>query len=71
MPVGLLTRLRKPPPDDIPRLNATLGAKIREDFGLWGDNNELLSACGAPDRYAETASWVIVQAVLEELQVDP
>lgn len=44
------------------------GMGIRNGFGLWGSNKELLKACGSEDMDPDEASMVIIKAVWENLQ---
>ena len=53
---------------DLTLLHLSLGAKIRDEFGLWGDNPALLTACGSPDMHADSASAVIIRALWENLR---
>ncbi len=44
-----------------------LGMYIRNEFGLWKDNKELLDVCGT--QHVDDASDVIIQALWEKLRV--
>jgi len=46
-----------------------LGQAIRNGYGLWGGNNQLLEDCGTED--ADDASWQIIKALCQELNKDP
>jgi hypothetical protein len=49
----------------VQQLHLNLGNYIRNEFGLWGNNEELLKAC-CPDnslRNADEASMVIIRAL--------
>jgi len=46
--------------------HAVLGATIRNDFGLWNGNDELLISCGAHN--PDDTSIVIIRAVWKALQ---
>ena len=55
--------------EQLPSLHFSLGNYIRNGFGLWGGNEELLKACcpdGAP-RNADGASAVIMRALWRKL----
>jgi hypothetical protein len=56
--------------EQLPSLHFSLGNYIRNGFGLWEDNEELLKAC-CPDnsfRNADDASTVIIKALWQKLQ---
>jgi hypothetical protein len=56
--------------DQLSSLHFSLGNYIRDRFGLWGSNVELLKAC-SPDgvlRDADGASMVIMKALWWKLQ---
>jgi hypothetical protein len=56
--------------DGLSSLHLSLGNYIRNEFGLWGNNEELLGAC-CPDvslRNADDASMVIIKALWWKLQ---
>ncbi|HSH78488.1 MAG TPA: DUF6794 domain-containing protein [Herpetosiphonaceae bacterium] len=64
--------IRRLDADELAGLHLTLGAYIRNTFGLWGDNEALHMAC-VPDRppweiAADDASAVIVRGVWEQLR---
>lgn len=44
------------------------GTGIRNAFGLWGKNSELLAECGSPMMHADDASMVIMNAVWNRLR---
>ena len=46
-------------------LHFSLGAYIRNNFGLWGGNRALLDDCGVDD--ADDASGVILRALYRKL----
>ena len=55
--------------EELSSVHLSLGNYIRNEFGLWGDNEELLKACcpdGAP-RNADGASAVIMRALWRKL----
>ena len=56
--------------DQLSSLHFSLGNYIRDRFGLWGSNVELLKAC-SPDgvlRDADNASMVLIKALWWKLQ---
>ena len=56
--------------DQLSSLHLSLGNYIRNGFGLWGSNVELLKAC-SPDgsvQNADDASMVIIKALWWKLQ---
>lgn len=52
--------------ENLPDLHFGLGAGIRNEFGLWKDNKELLKACGK--EHPDDASSVIIKALREKLK---
>ncbi len=50
------------------RFHHGLGTWIRNTFGLWGGNQELLAACGRDPLDADGASWVILEAAWQRLR---
>ncbi|MCL2713192.1 MAG: hypothetical protein FWD68_00965 [Alphaproteobacteria bacterium] len=55
--------------DELIRYHMTLGAYIRNSFGLWGRNKDLLrSACGEKYCHPDDASTVIIQHLWKSLQ---
>ena len=57
--------------DDLIRFHHGWGTGIRNEFGLWCDNEKLIeSACGK-GCHPDDASMVIIEAVWEELQQRP
>jgi len=62
--------IRNIPDQELSLLHLNLGNYIRNEFGLWGNNEELLKAC-CPDnslRNADDASMVIIKALWWALQ---
>ena len=56
--------------EDMSSLHFSLGNYVRNEFGLWGSNAELLKAC-CPDsslQNADDASTVIIKALWWKLQ---
>lgn len=58
--------VRRTPQTDLIRFHHGWGTGIRNSFGLWGRNPELLEACGGG--HPDDASMVIIEAVWERLQ---
>lgn len=57
--------------DDLTKFHSGWGVRIRNRFGLWTGNQELIiSACGGPC-HPDDASMVIIRAVWDELQREP
>lgn len=56
--------------DQLSSLHFSLGNYIRDRFGLWGSNVELLKACSPDDvlRDADDASMAIIKALWWKLQ---
>jgi len=56
--------------EELSSLHFSLGNHIRNGFGLWENNEELLKACcpdGSP-RNADDASMVVIEALWRKLQ---
>ena len=49
-------------------LHHELGMCIRNSFGLWEGNTELLESCGSPAMKPDSASAVMIRAVWRRLQ---
>jgi hypothetical protein len=54
------------PEDHLIDLHFGLGARIREEFGLWRQNKALLASCGSHD--PDDASMAIVRALWVRLR---
>ena len=52
-------------------LHHELGMCIRNSFGLWEGNTELLEACGSPVMKPDSASAVIIEATWKRLRETP
>lgn len=52
--------------EDLVLFHYNYAVNMRNEFGLWDGNDELLESCGAPD--ADGASMAIVRAVWKALQ---
>jgi hypothetical protein len=55
------------PVADLDLLHFSLGAAIRNEFGLWHGNTALLAACESAGMHPDDASDVIVRAVWNRL----
>ena len=56
--------------EQLSSLHFSLGNHVRNGFGLWGDNEELLKAC-CPDtslQNADNASMMVIKALWWKLQ---
>jgi hypothetical protein len=58
--------LRNTPEDDLARWNHGLGTTIRNSFGLWAGNDELLKDCGTS--HPDDASHLILHAAWARLR---
>ena len=54
--------------DDLVLLHMSLGVWIRNNFGLWLGNKELLKSCGAEDIHPDKASRIIIEALYRKLK---
>lgn len=61
--------VRKMKKDDLIQLHFGLGMYIRNNFGLWQGNQDLLNDCG--NVHEDDASGVIIEALWRALQSDP
>jgi len=61
-----LDSLRRMPEQQLINLHFGLALHIRNEFGLWAGNGDLLSACGTDE--ADAASAAIVHALWARLQ---
>lgn len=60
------TEVRDTPKSELFRFHSVWGAGIRNEFGLWKGNTNLLADCHA--EWADDASPVIIKAVWQKLQ---
>lgn len=67
LPAEYLNHIAVASEDALAEYHLTLGQTIRNDFGLWGANEALLSSVGY-GLDADDASAVIIQSLWEELQ---
>ncbi len=56
--------------EDLVRVHHTHGIGIRNGFGLWGENVELLSTLAPAERWGDNASMVIIEALWSRLRED-
>lgn len=61
-----LRLVRDTPREDLIRFHHGWGTGIRNSFGLWQGNRELLESCGGG--HPDDCSMVIIEAVWERLQ---
>jgi MFS family permease len=61
-----LQRLREKPEEELAELHFGLGMGIRNGFGLWAGNRELLAECGTDD--ADVASGVILGRLWQQVR---
>jgi hypothetical protein len=59
-------RLRDTKKEDLILFHHGWGTGIRNGFGLWGDNTNLMTDCRA--QHPDDASMVIIEAVWQSLQ---
>jgi len=61
--------------DDLTGLHISLGVYIRNEFGLWSGNNELMESCrsvsGVDELHEDSASAVIISELWRQLQKMP
>lgn len=67
IPKEYLQHIAAAPEENLAEYHLTLGMQIRNGYGLWGENQELLSSIGY-GLDADDASAVIIRALWEELQ---
>jgi hypothetical protein len=53
---------------DLIRFHHTFGQGIRNSFGLWGENTELLATLAPADRCGDNASMIIIEALWSRLR---
>lgn len=69
-----LAQIRQMSGHDLIELHFSLGMAIRNRFGLWGDNHELMESCASvravPSDFfrPDSASGVIIEALWQRLQ---
>ena len=60
--------IKNAPEEDLIKFHHYWGTGIRNEFGLWGGNKELLASCGSTDTHPDDAAMVIIEAVWKKLQ---
>jgi hypothetical protein len=60
------TRIRDTKKEDLISFHHGWGTGIRDEFGLWRGNTNLMTACHAD--HPDDASMVIIEAVWQKLQ---
>lgn len=60
--------LKETKEDDLIMLHHGFGTDIRNVFGLWDGNEELLKSCGGEWIHPDSASMVIIEAAWRRLQ---
>ncbi len=69
-----LESVRETSEDDLIMLHMGLGTYIRNNFGLWGGNRELLESCASVETNhpstidPDDASMVVIRSLWEKLQ---
>ncbi len=63
-----LARARTCPEEDFVLLYFALGQKVRNAFGLWEGNKDLLRSCGSENTHPDVASGVIIYALWQRLR---
>ncbi len=75
LPIHDKRRISNMSEDALGNLHFSLGQVIRNEFGLWAGNEELLESCrsvaGKTDLHIDSASSVIIEALWERLQQFP
>jgi hypothetical protein len=61
-------RVRSTPKDELIRYHMGWGTGIRNSFGLWKGNKELLNSCGYEGIHPDTCSDIIIHRVWAALQ---
>ncbi len=65
MPDDVKLTIRSMPESDLRKLHHSIGRKIRNRFGLWSGNTDLLKDSGASE--PDAASMVIIQSLWKRL----
>lgn len=60
--------IRNTKKEDLINYHFSLGMYIRNQFGLWAGNYDLLKSCGSEDMHPDDASMVIIKALWAKLQ---
>jgi len=64
-------RLLSIPKADLTQFHHGWGTGIRNELGLWGTNEALLTDCGSSQMHADDASSVVMEAVWNKLHGQP
>ncbi len=66
------TKLVNTDEEDLLELHFSLGMYVRNDFGLWDENTELMESCrslsGEANLHADDASFVIIRELWEKVR---
>ena len=65
LPKEELDKIKSMSKDDLTDLHFGLGQWIRNEFGLWDENYELMQDCGV--KHEDDASGVIIKALYDNL----
>lgn len=68
LPDEAIEQLREMPRYNVDHCHFALGMYLRDKFGLWRDNRELLKSCGSAYLDPDSASQVIIQTAWKRLQ---
>lgn len=68
MSEGDMEKLINMPEEDLINLHLGWGDGIRNSFGLWAGDEELLKACGSESLHPDSASMVIIRAAWKRLR---
>jgi hypothetical protein len=60
--------IRSTAKEDLLKFHHSLGLEIRNSFGLWGENAELLSTLAPANCWGDNASMVIIEALWSRLR---
>ncbi len=60
--------VRETPRKNLVQFHHGWGTNIRNSFGLWRGNVDLLVSCGSPDIHPDDCSMIIIERVWERLQ---
>ncbi len=72
LPLRYTAKIAKMNGRDLSTLHATIGPHIREAYGLWAGNNDLMESCriwgGQKEFHIDTASAMIIHAMWARLK---
>ncbi len=60
--------LKKRSEHDMKKSSFGIALYIKNYFGLWGENKELLRSCGSEEMHPDDASMIIIKALCQRLQ---